>query len=135
MSIRLQVVMSEAEHEEIRAAASQSRMTVSAWVRRVLRDARTGGSPTGALAVREARPDYSDHGPSSRTRFEVDLKADLVETVRQRYHLPTPRAAIEFALRRASVRPMSQQEALDMQGVGWDGDLDALRSGDPGTSW
>jgi len=40
MSIRLQVVMNEAELEAIRAAARESNMTVSEWVRVNLRDAR-----------------------------------------------------------------------------------------------
>ena len=41
MSTRLQVVVSEAELDEIRDAARRNRVTVSAWVRRALRDART----------------------------------------------------------------------------------------------
>ena len=40
MSIRLQVVMDEAELREIQRAARRQRMTVSAWVRGALRAAR-----------------------------------------------------------------------------------------------
>jgi hypothetical protein len=40
MSIRLQVVMEEAELREIQRAARRQRMTVSEWVRGVLRAAR-----------------------------------------------------------------------------------------------
>ncbi|MFW6198249.1 MAG: antitoxin [Acidobacteriota bacterium] len=40
MSMRLQVLIDEAELEEIRRAAERSDMTVSEWVRRSLREAR-----------------------------------------------------------------------------------------------
>lgn len=40
MSIRLQVVLDEAELGEIRRAARRDRLTVSEWVRRCLREAR-----------------------------------------------------------------------------------------------
>lgn len=70
-----------------------------------------------------------------RVRVELDLKEGLLDAVRTRYHLPTDRAAVEYALRRAAVTPMSQEEVLEMEGVGWDGDLDALRSGDPASEW
>lgn len=40
MSKRLQVLLDEAELREIRRLARSQRMTVAAWVRRVLRDAR-----------------------------------------------------------------------------------------------
>lgn len=42
MSKRLQVVMTEEEYAEIRAAARQERMTVAEWVRQNLRTARAG---------------------------------------------------------------------------------------------
>ena len=64
-----------------------------------------------------------------------ELEEELLEAVRERYHLTSRRAAVEFALRRAAVRPMSKEEALGMEGVGWDGDLGAMRSGDPGAPW
>jgi len=40
MSKRLQVILDEAEYEEIRATAKRNRMTVAEWVRRSLRRAR-----------------------------------------------------------------------------------------------
>ena len=30
---------------------------------------------------------------------------------------------------------MTKEEALAMQGVGWDGDLDEMRAGSPGDVW
>jgi hypothetical protein len=58
MSQRLQVLLDEAELEEIRQVAAQRRMTVSAWVRQTLREARSGISTVPVerklMAVREA---------------------------------------------------------------------------------
>ena len=134
--------MSQKELDEIRAAAERHRVTVSEWVRIVLREERErtvrGRSAAG---VREGGRPYGDSpvdapaGPTRRVRIEVDVKEELLEAVRERYHLTSGRAAVEFALRRAAVRPMSKEEALAMQGVGWDGDLGAMRSGDPGAAW
>ena len=136
MSTRLQVVMDEEELDEIREAADRGRMTVSEWVRMVLREARAHGVGPGA-AVREPRAPYSTApgGLGRRVHVDAEVKDELIRAVQDRYHLSSPRAAIEFALRRAAVVPMSKEEALDMEGTGWDGDLDALRSGDPGSPW
>lgn len=65
----------------------------------------------------------------------MSLNEDLLESVRQRYRQPNWRAAVEYALRRAAVTPMTKEEALAMRGAGWDGDLDTLQSGDPADVW
>jgi Arc/MetJ family transcription regulator len=62
-------------------------------------------------------------------RTNVDLDDELVRRVMRRYGVPTKRAAIDLALRRLDVEPMSREEALAMQGTGWDGDLEELRGG------
>jgi len=58
MSIRLQVVMDEAEHEAIRRAARERGITVSEWVRETLREARrqvaSGGAERKLAAIRAA---------------------------------------------------------------------------------
>ena len=137
MSTRLQVVMSEKELDEIRSAAERHHMTVSAWVRRILREERERGVRGQSTSVRERGSRYGDGpgGPTRRVRVEVDVKEELLEAVRERYRLTSRRAAVEFALRKAAVKPMSKEEALSMEGVGWDGDLEAMRSGDPGRPW
>jgi Arc/MetJ family transcription regulator len=61
------------------------------------------------------------------TRTGVDIDDQLIARVMHRYALPTKRAAVDFALRRLDVEPMSREEALTMQGAGWEGDLDELR--------
>jgi Arc/MetJ family transcription regulator len=65
----------------------------------------------------------------SRTNIEID--DELIERVMRRYRLPSKRAAVDLALRRLAGNPMSREEALAMEGTGWDGDLDELREGDP----
>ena len=62
-----------------------------------------------------------------RTNIEID--DGLVSRVMRRYGLPTKRAAVDLALRRLDLEPMSREEALAMRGTGWEGDLGELRSG------
>ena len=57
----------------------------------------------------------------------IDVDDDLVERVMSRYGLRTKREAVDFALRRLLVEPMTTSQVLAMQGSGWDGDLDQLR--------
>jgi Arc/MetJ family transcription regulator len=135
--MRLQVVMSEAEYGEIRAAAERRRLNVSEWVRAVLRDEREREARSGPWVARETRADYRTQSalPAHRVHVEMEIKEELLEAVRERYHLPSWRAAVEYALARAAVRPMTKDEALAMQGAGWEGDLEALRSGDAGDVW
>ena len=134
MSTRLQVILDEPELQEIRAAAERRRMNVSEWVRFVLREerARERTGRSGASSVRESLGAY--RGPTTsapnRVRVEIEVKESLLDAVQERYRLPTRRAAVEFALRRVAVVPMSKDEALAMQGDGWDGDLASIRSGD-----
>jgi Arc/MetJ family transcription regulator len=60
-------------------------------------------------------------------RTNIDLDDALVKRVMHDYHLPSKRAAVDFALRRLDLEPMTREEALAMQGTGWDGDLDEMR--------
>jgi Arc/MetJ family transcription regulator len=62
-----------------------------------------------------------------RTNIEIDQH--LVIRVMRRYGLRTKRAAIEMALRRLDIDPMTPEEALAMRGTGWSGDLAELREG------
>jgi len=45
----------------------------------------------------------------------------------RRYGLRSKRSAIDLALRRLDLEPMSRDEVLAMRGSGWDGDLEDLR--------
>jgi Arc/MetJ family transcription regulator len=61
------------------------------------------------------------------TRTNIDIDDDLVARVMRRFSLPSKRAAVDLALRRLLGEPMSRDEILAMQGVGWSGDLEGIR--------
>jgi len=63
------------------------------------------------------------------TRTNVEIDEQLVRRVMDRYGLRTKRSAIELALQRLDIEPMSREEALAMRGAGWSGDLAELRQG------
>ena len=61
-----------------------------------------------------------------RTNIEID--DEVVARVMRRYGLKTKRAAVDYALRRLDIEPMTREEALAMEGRNlWDGDLDEMR--------
>lgn len=125
--------MSDEEMADVRAAADHAATTVSEWVRATLREERARQRRGHPPAVRESTANYdTGRGLADRVHVELELRSDLIEAVRARFHLTTPRAAVEYALRRAAIEPMSRDEVLEMEGTGWDGNLDTLRSGDPG---
>ena len=62
-------------------------------------------------------------------RTNIDIEDSLIAEAMAATGLPTKKATVEEALRRL-VRHHRQQEAIrDMTGLGWDGDLDAMREG------
>ncbi len=65
----------------------------------------------------------------SRTNIEID--AELIGRVMRFYGYRTKREAVDRALRRLDVEPMSLEEALAMRGSGWEGDLEQMRQPDP----
>ena len=60
-------------------------------------------------------------------RTNIDIDETACQQVMRRYGLTTKREAVNFVLTRIAEEPMSLQEALAMEGTGWDGDLDELR--------
>jgi Arc/MetJ family transcription regulator len=65
-------------------------------------------------------------GLMGRTNIEID--DDLIARAMQLYRLPSKREAVDLALRKLVGEPMSREEALAMEGSGWGGDLDEIRS-------
>lgn len=61
-------------------------------------------------------------------RTNIDIDEDACAAVMRRYGCKTKREAVNYALR-AVAREMTLDEALAMEGTGWDGDLDEIRSG------
>ena len=125
MSKRLQVVMDDAEYQEIQDAAAAERLTASAWVRAVLREAREGSGDASAPSEPPSTPadPSADADPSVLTR---DDRA-LIEAVMRRHGFASARDAILYALRRAAEPPLLRQQMLELRGMGWPGDLDRMR--------
>ncbi|WP_420434531.1 type II toxin-antitoxin system VapB family antitoxin [Candidatus Poriferisocius sp.] len=62
------------------------------------------------------------------TRTNIDLDDEACAEVMRRYQLGTKREAVNLALKMVAGDPMTVEEALQMQGTGWDGDLDEMRT-------
>jgi Arc/MetJ family transcription regulator len=63
------------------------------------------------------------------TRTNIDLDEHAVRVVMDRYDLASKREAVNYALRRLADEAMSKEEALAMEGTGWEGNLSELRQG------
>ena len=62
-------------------------------------------------------------------RTNIDIDDDLIERVMHTFGLHTKRQAVHLALERLlGGGLMSVEEQLAMEGVGWEGDLDAMRT-------
>lgn len=61
-------------------------------------------------------------------RTNIDIDDDVITRVQQIYGLRTKKDAVDFALRRLLVEPMSEAEAKAMRGSGWAGDLEEMRT-------
>jgi Arc/MetJ family transcription regulator len=62
------------------------------------------------------------------SRTNIDLDDDLVAEAMRRFDLPTKRSAVEFALRRLLATRVDADFLRSIEGIGWDGDLDEMRS-------
>ena len=62
------------------------------------------------------------------SRTNVDIDDQACAEVMRRYRLATKREAINFALRTLAVEAASVREARGLRGIGWEGDLEAMRS-------
>ncbi len=69
------------------------------------------------------------------TRTNIDIDDELVERAIRTFGLRSKREAVQLALERLlGGGPMSIEEQLEMQGVGWEGSLDDMR-GDRFVEW
>ena len=60
-------------------------------------------------------------------RTNVVLDDELIRRVMKRYGFRTRRDTIDFALRRLDGQDDPWQSMLELEGAGWEGDLDAMR--------
>jgi Arc/MetJ family transcription regulator len=61
-------------------------------------------------------------------RTNIDLDEELIAEAMRRFHLRTKREAVDLALRRLVGVPLSKDFLLGLEGIGWEGDLDAMRA-------
>jgi len=62
------------------------------------------------------------------SRTNVDIDGELIAQVMRRFGLSTKKAAVDLALRRLVGMLPTREFLLGLEGVGWEGDLDELRS-------
>jgi Arc/MetJ family transcription regulator len=67
----------------------------------------------------------------SRTRTNIELDDDIVEAAMRLYGTRTKRETVDLALRRLVGARLSVDEAIAMEGCGWEGDLDRMREDAP----
>ena len=63
------------------------------------------------------------------TRTNIDIDDEACTEVMRRYGLSTKREAVNYALRRLVIDRPTVEEVLALEGIGWEGDLDEMRSG------
>lgn len=63
------------------------------------------------------------------TRTNIDIDDELVDRAMRTFGLSTKRQAVQLALERLlGGGPMSVKAQLEMEGIGWEGDLDTMRT-------
>lgn len=65
------------------------------------------------------------------TRTNIDLDDALVAEVMRRYGVSTKKEAVDLALRRLVGVPLDREFLMSLEGIGWDGHLDDIRSEQP----
>ena len=65
-------------------------------------------------------------------RTNIDIDEDACQTVMERYHLRSKREAVNLALRLVAAEPLPLDDARQLRGSGWIGDLDEMRQSRPG---
>ena len=62
------------------------------------------------------------------TRINIDIDEKACAEVMRCYRLATKGEAVNLALRMLAAETASIDEARSLRGIGWEGDLDAMRS-------
>lgn len=69
------------------------------------------------------------------SRTNIDIDDALIDEAMRRYGLKTKKDVVDFALRRLIGPRISSHEILSLEGIGWSGDLDEIRSEHPEHAW
>lgn len=64
-------------------------------------------------------------------RTNIDIDEEACALVMAQHGFTTKRQAVNYALRKAVIVPMTIEEAKAMMGTGWDGDLEEMRHFEP----
>ncbi|MFN2346917.1 MAG: type II toxin-antitoxin system VapB family antitoxin [Dermatophilaceae bacterium] len=67
----------------------------------------------------------------SRTRTNIELDDDIVDAAMRLYGTRSKKETVDLALRRLVGSRLGAEEALALEGSGWDGDLDQMRDDAP----
>ena len=67
----------------------------------------------------------------SRTRTNIELDDDIVEAAMRLYGTRSKKDTVDLALRRLVGARLGVEEALALEGSGWEGDLDQMRDDAP----
>ena len=62
------------------------------------------------------------------SRTNIEIEDELIACCMERFGLPTKKSAVEFALRRLLGTADLLGRMQVVRGIGWDGDLEKLRS-------
>lgn len=65
------------------------------------------------------------------TRTNIELDDDLINEVMRRYGVTTKKDAVDLALRRLVGAPLTADFLLGIEGIGWAGDLETIRTERP----
>lgn len=63
------------------------------------------------------------------SRTNIDIDDEACAAVMRRYHVPSKRDAVNFALRALASEALDLDQARQLRGSGWEGDLDEMRAG------
>jgi len=61
------------------------------------------------------------------SRTNIDLDDEACARVMERFQLGSKREAVNLALQRPAVEPFDLREALELEGSGWEGELEDMR--------
>lgn len=65
------------------------------------------------------------------TRTNIELDDDMIARAMSLYGTRSKKETVDLALRRLVGEALSRDEALALEGTGWDGDLDEMRNAPP----
>lgn len=70
----------------------------------------------------------------SRTRTNIELDDEIIEAAMRLYGTRSKKETVDLALRRLVGARLRTEDALALEGSGWQGDLDQMRDDSPPAS-